>query len=61
MGIDVTYAESEWTTCAKCHISYKCIGYHLRWWWINGQGPYCEKCMKGGGVVTTVSAELEKP
>jgi len=56
MGIDVTYAESEWTECVKCHTSYKCIGYHLGWWWINGHGPYCEKCMKGRGVVTTVSA-----
>lgn len=45
--------------CKQCHAYYVHYGITATWTWVNGRGPYCEKCMKHG--VTVIADRTELP
>ena len=49
--IDSTEAVSQPTQCKQCRTWYTFLGVVAKWWYVNGRGPFCEKCMKKGVTV----------
>ena len=57
--IDSTQSSSD-NQCKKCHTYYVHYGIPYKWTYINGHGPYCEKCIKKGVTVTILEKEAEE-
>lgn len=46
------------TQCEQCRIWYEYYGCVETWTHINGQGPFCENCMKEGVTIVEPSRRV---